>query len=239
MPSEKVVVISFFCHGQKDNPRDILRSLILQLIDCEELFKYLPLYLQEFSVFNAASFSTLWSVFMDLVHHSQNQRLYCIIDAIDECVYVENERANLLEQLDKRFCLKNPQRKLLVTSRHEPDLVNCLQHVPNISLQARSEDLSLYVRSEIDKLPNKELLNDEMRDEIRDTLITQAGRTYLWASLIIKQIRELESPTLHDVELILKRIPEGLNALYSKLADRLLRDPVFAKLLIWVAYAKR
>ncbi|OJD34863.1 protein serac1 q2tbm9 [Diplodia corticola] len=44
-PAENIAVLSFFCYGQGEQsrrPTDILRSLIIQLIDCKELFDYLP-----------------------------------------------------------------------------------------------------------------------------------------------------------------------------------------------------
>lgn len=241
MPSEKVAIISYFCQGQKeDKPTDILRALILQLIDCQEFFEPFNLRFQGYPlVFEAASFSQLWDFFAELALLSQNQRVYCIIDAIDECLPVDSERTNLLQRLTDLFS-RDRQRKVLITSRpDESDIKSSLVNFHSMSLHARSEDLNLYVRSELDKLPNKESLSDPVINKIRDTLEKQAGSTFLWASLIIKQVGELDAPSLYQVEELLKGIPEGLDKLYSKLADRLIIKPLFAKILTWVAYAKR
>jgi Cdc6-like AAA superfamily ATPase len=60
LPTEKIATISFFCYRQEDQPVDILRALILQLIDCQELFEYLPdRYREHPSEFSAAPFSVL------------------------------------------------------------------------------------------------------------------------------------------------------------------------------------
>lgn len=55
----------------------------------------------------------------------------------------------------------------------------------------------------------------------------------------MKQVVELEAPSLYEVERVLEENPKELNDLYVRLVTRLLTTPVFAKVLIWVAYAER
>jgi hypothetical protein len=174
-----------------------------------------------------------------LVLDSRHQRVYCIIDVLDECVQVENQRTELLRRLIELFSSKQRQLKLLVTSRPgERDIELRLHDVPNKSLHARPKDLNLYVQAKVEELP-KYSFTDQLKKQIREILCLQAGGTFLWISIVMKQIGEIEAPSLHEVERLLGENPKELDELYLKLVMRLITTPVFAKILTWVAYAER
>lgn len=167
LQAERVAVINFFCYRQEEHfrkPTDILRALILQLIDCEELFEYLPSYFQtDPSEFFAAPLSSLWELFSTIALDSRHQRVYCVIDAFDECFEDGDQRADLLRRLVKLFSSKQRQMKLLVTSRPaEKDIEHNLHDVAGQSLHARPEDLNLYIESKIKDLPSYSF-NDQLK----------------------------------------------------------------------------
>ena len=249
-PKEKIAVINFFCYRQEGEPVDILRALILQLIDCRELYELLPDRFQESpSEFLTANLPALWEVFEILVLDSRHQRIYCIVDALDECVQAKDERADLLRRFVELFSSRKYQwLKFLVTSRPgendiEPYLQSCeqgskdLAPVLNISLHARTEDLTLYVQSKVDVLSQSSFSN-QLKSLIRDNLCERAG-TFLWTFLVIEQIAGLPAPCLDDVERLLEETPKELDELYRQLVTRLIAIPVFARILTWVAYAER
>ena len=239
LQAEEVATISFFCYNQEEyfrQPTDILRALILQLVNCQELFEYLPHYYQASpSQFFAAPLSNLWELFSKLALDSR----YCVIDALDECIQDGDQRADLLRRLIDLFSSHQGRMKLLVTSRPgETDIEHRLHPVLNRSLHAQTEDLNLYVESKTKLLPSYSF-SDQLKTRIRDTVCAQAGGTFLWAYIVMKQILEMEAPSLHEVERLLEENPKELNELYVRLVTRLITTPVFAKVLTWVAYAER
>ena len=240
-PRVSTTIISFFCREHQDRPADILRSLILQLVDCHELFEYIPSryhkYQQEFF---DASVPDLWDIFETLILNSSLRQVYCIIDAFDECAQNGSSRANLLQKLIKVTATEHSTLKLLVTSRPgERDLEPQFQGVSDIKLRVRTEDLNLFIKTRVTLLDN-DSFSQQTKDHIQEKVAAEAQGTYLWASIVIEEISKLEAPSMDEVDKVLMESPKDLNELYRKLVTQLQkRNPIFAKILIWVAYSAR
>lgn len=236
-------IISFFCHEQQDGPADILRSLIYQLIDCHELFECVPdLYHKRSRDSFAASVDDLWDTFETLFLTPPFRRVYCIIDALEECAQNGSSRADFLCRLVsfvKESATKHSHLKLLVTSRPgERDLEHHFQGVPNMTLRVRTEELNLYIKTSVSLLDD-DSFSQQMKDQIQQKIAAEAQGTYLWPSMVIKEISKLEAPSMDEVDKVLRESPKDLNELYRKLVTQLTRTPIFAKILIWVAYSAR
>lgn len=236
-------IISFFCREQQDGPADVLRSLIYQLIDCHELFECVPdRYHKHSREFFDASLSDLWDIFKTLILTPPFRSVYCVIDALEECEQSGSLRADFLHGLIifvKECATKGSVLKLLVTSRPgERDLESHYQGVPGMTLRVRTEELDRYIETRVTQL-DTDSFSKQIKDHIQEKVKAGAQGTYLWASIVIEEISKLQAPSMDEVDEVLKESPKDLNELYRKLVGRLRGTPIFAKILIWVAYSAR
>ncbi|OJD34860.1 ankyrin repeat protein [Diplodia corticola] len=170
----------------------------------------------------------------------RHQRIYCVVDAFDECDQNGDQRSDLLRRLVKLFSKDNSRLKLFITSRPgERDIEFHLssKFVLKFPLNAQNADLDIYVKSKVDDLPDY-LFTEQLREQVQKKICAQAGGTFLWASLVMKQIAKLEAPSMYEVEKVFEESPSELDDLYYRLVARLTAVPVCAKVLAWVAYAK-
>ena len=242
-----LVVIYFFCFQKKEyfgHATDILQALIIQLIDCQELFQHLPTrYIEDDSKFFTAPFASLWVLFQKLLLNIGDRQVYCIIDTLDECMEDNGQRSDVLRNLVELMSREQKPIKVLLTSRPgEQDINAELQKFPPLNLQAHTEDLRAVINSQVEKLPS-DSYDDKLKREIEKCLNAQAGTTFLWVSIVIKQIAGLKFPSMRDVKEVLTENPKDLDALYEKLVSRIIeidtRQKTLQKLLYWVAYSNR
>ena len=249
---EKCAVIYFFCYAQEESfsrASDILRALIIQLVDCQEQFKHLPTeFTKDSKSFFTAPLAQLWELFQKLVMQklqltNKCQRIYCVIDALDECSQDNDQRSDLLRYFVGLLSKEQMHVKILITSRPgEKDIEEQLEGMPSWSLQADPEDLKKLIDSKIERLPVC-IYNDQLKTKVLDLLHRQAGRTFLWVSIVVKEIEDLEAPSLHEIESVFEENPKPLNQLYGRQLSRIAASDTatktFSKLLIWVAYSRR
>jgi Cdc6-like AAA superfamily ATPase len=77
--------------------------------------------------------------------------IYIVIDALDECAMEDGTRRQLLAYLAQ--IRKNADIRLMITSRHVPDVVDEFQNASKIEIRARDEDIRRYLRGQLDRLP--------------------------------------------------------------------------------------
>ena len=246
-PGRNCAVIYFFCFQQEEKLRratDILRALIIQLIDCQELFQCLPTkYIEDDSKFSTAPLANLWDLFQKLASKFGDRCIYCVIDALDECSKDNEQRSELVRNIADLVSTERMHVKFLLTSRPgEQDINAGLQKFPTLELQARIEDLKAVINSEVEKLPSHSF-DDERKKEIEKELLAQAGTTFLWVSIVIKQITGLKFPSMREVRRIFAENPKDLDELYEKLFSRIIAtdtpQKTCEKLLYWVAYSEQ
>lgn len=232
-------VIKYFCYNQDDHfrkPLSILQTLVIQLLDCREAFELFPPKYHDWEEFLNASQAHLWDTFQNLVLGIRRNVVYCLIDALDECEPQGNQREDLTRRL-VNLCSKESKRfRLLITSRPgEKDIEKSLGQMRRYVLRSRIEDVKSFVQSQVHNLPSE--FNEEMKMEILRMISLEVQNTFLWVSVIIKSISELELPSLHIIRDILHSTPKDLNELYQHLFKRLSREKMLAKILLWVAFS--
>ena len=247
VPKKKRAVIYFFCFQQEENfshAADILRAFIVQLIDCRELFGHLPSeYKDGSNKFFTAPLPELWGLFQTLILNKKCQYVYCIIDALDECCHHNEQRSDLLRRLVNLVSKERSQVKLLITSRPgERDIVEQMHKSPTWTLKADPGDLEKFINSKVEHLLG-DVEDKQPKRDIESLLQKQAGRTFLWVSIVVKELARLGVPSLHEIQGVFAENPKDLNELYEKLVARIIATDTptntFAKLLIWVAYSER
>ena len=240
-------VIYFFCFKQEESSShasDILRMLIIQLIDCQELFEHLPREFQfDSDKFSTASLPKLWDLFETLLSNKKTQRIYCVIDALDECSDDNEQRSDLSRRFKKLVSKEGHRVRILITSRlGERDIGEQLDGSLSWTLKAHPADLEKFIKSKAKHLP-RIAYNDELKNKIESLLLKRAGGTFLWVSIVIIELTRLEVPSLREVEEVFAVNPVPLNDLYRKIVQRIVATDTptstFAKLLVWVAYSER
>ncbi|KAI1738194.1 hypothetical protein F4680DRAFT_450273 [Xylaria scruposa] len=246
--NETIIVISFFCNAQipeNNQAIKILHGLLLQIIRCKEDYEYIDkISLESFS---NSSFDQLLGFFSAIMQRSNKRRVYCIIDALDECLgttrlgdkYNKNktDRSTLINELINLSSQTKYQLRLLVTSRPgETDIKDCLNSY-RYDLKANHYDLVRFVSS---NLTNLDGIDNTSKQRIIYQISARAGDTFLWASMVVQELNELAMITVKAVNNTLKSIPKELDKMYRELIKRLVsRSSDYGKILAWVAYAKR
>ncbi|KAI0096992.1 hypothetical protein GGR51DRAFT_578487 [Nemania sp. FL0031] len=245
--NERAAVVSFFCNAQRiehNKPIKILYGLLLQIISSKE--DYESIGESSLANFPKSSFDQLWGWFSSIVNKFQNRRVYCIIDALDECSPTEvqgnkyhkkTERQILMERLVNLSSQKENQFRLLVTSRPGEDDITACQGLGRYDLEVSHHDIERFVNS---YLTNLNRIDDQLKFDFVRELNAQAGGTFLWVSMVLRELNGLNPINRDKVDETLRSIPKELDKMYRELIERLEnQSPEYGKILAWVAYAKR
>ncbi|KAH7154568.1 hypothetical protein DER46DRAFT_628411 [Fusarium sp. MPI-SDFR-AT-0072] len=244
-----VATIFFFCDN-KDESRNtavsILRSLMHQLISYEPslISSIIPQWKQQSQrLFQETSFGTLWKLFDDMIAQSDFETIYCVIDALDEC---EVSSLSLLlrkfERLSRGHLGSSPKLRLVCLSRRYPENIPeallLFTKMEFDTMNARKEDISRFISSQVHELAQKKKLSRKMRSNLEDTFQKKSEGTFLWVSFMSQ---DLQKQRLLDFEASLDMLPAGLDAVY----ERILQNVEFEKggiiydILYWLLVATR
>ncbi|KAF3284053.1 hypothetical protein TWF970_011279 [Orbilia oligospora] len=229
----------FFCQGTDvriNNATAVLRGLIFSLIlQDESLGSHIQqIYDQvgEGAFEGVNSWFRLSKVFdailSDLVQEPTNT-VYLIIDALDECV---SDLGKLLDLISKFVSTSSsPQIKWIVSSRNWSDIERKLALPASIggsrlSLELNSSLVSraveAYIGDQVLKLWPSER-DEEFRNQVCKQLIKQADGTFLWVSLVVKDLEELQGACQYNKTVLkkLREIPIGLPQLYGLMMQKI------------------
>jgi len=241
--------IYFFCYDQDGDLRtvnSILRSLIEQLLLGPCQFRKPLAVLEKDPAKIAKSNDTLWDTFKEMITFSTLNTIYCVIDGLDECEKGSegNARVKLLQWINTLLPTlptapdDGPALKFLVTSRPITDISDELENVPCFDLKAHEKDLEIFVEKKMETLPRR--FYQVHREKAAKLLLEGAGGTFLWVSIVVKKLAQLEFPNDVEIEDTIKESPTDLDALYHDIFDQIMKGPTFKqKLVTWVAYGQR
>ncbi|KAK7967931.1 uncharacterized protein PG986_002208 [Apiospora aurea] len=150
------------------------------------------------------------------------QKVFLVVDGLDECD--RTTRRSFMDTLESVRISSTSTVKVLVASRDDGDIKTRYEATSNLLISAsdNQEDIERFVLAQIDASTWRD--NPKMHtvlDEVIDTFKTKSQGMFLWASLHIRDLLELQRPT--DIRLYLKQLPEGLRKTY---------DQIFAKWLM-------
>ncbi|KAI4273225.1 MAG: hypothetical protein LQ337_004785 [Flavoplaca oasis] len=250
-------LVYFFCDNQDDrrgNASLILRGILYQVLcqqpelTCHLNKEYEKQRDQLFSSPNPIQ--TLWRVFHNVVRCSNFQKIYVVVDALDECdassmetllillePYIEMQDDSLLhsDHKDSRCSMR-----WLLTSRNELRISQLLTGSLNISLEEKSVHVNNAVFKFIDfkvkQLTKIKHYDDTLSALTGKTLREKAEGTFLWVALAC---RELSKPAVLSVntEEVLLEMPAGITPLYTRIMDQVLissdeRSAVYIKSIL-------
>ena len=251
--SQNTILLQYFCDN-KDERRNtataILRGLIFQLLQARRhLFTHiLPSYqIQKESLFSPSSFQTLWRIFETMLHDHALDRIYCVLDGLDECE--ENSLFIILDKFKELF-KKNLQGSrtfhlnLIIASRDVPNVISqLLLGFPRIRLDPDSDlevnrDINRFIEVKVTELSIFGQYPLQLSEHIKDVFRTRARGTFLWVGIVANNLRNCSKT---EVIKYLDLFPTGLDEVYARILlqiERHRRENA-AKILRWVAMSVR
>ena len=184
--------VCFYFSDDKDVERNtaeaLLRSIVYQILDAKPfLIRHALRYFEKAGARAFQERHVLWKICRHCFEDTHIGNLVCIFDALDECE--ESGRNHLLGWL-KKYLDENPKgsAKFLLTSRPEIGIEDSVND-PGVRLQLEQcheahleKDIERVVTHEIRQMPALRNWSDERKTRLRDTLLANSGKTFLWVS---------------------------------------------------------
>ena len=235
----------FFQHGDsaKQSPGDLLGSLAFQTAqDVPDLHEMLKIMndkgvrldkMDSWSIWQRIFVSTLFGLV-------NNAPLYWVIDALDE----SDSSLAIIEHF-KSLASSQIIIHVLVTSRPIPDIKVAFDRVAasitvrSASLDNNESDIRHYATSEKPFMRGSQ----QFRQQIVNKLVSQAGGSFLWVHLVLKEITQCH--TERDIKQVLDEVPSGMEDLYQRMSSAInrLKKPFDVSLarsiLAWTTYSRK
>ena len=172
-----------FKDTEKQSPRALLTSLLVQLSDQSDTFRdvLLSLYLAHEQGSEQPTNDSLAECFKHMLMITEQQPIYVIMDALDECpidLGVPSSREKVLELVKELVELRHPNLRLCITSRPEFDIHTMLQPLERQEISLHDEngqqrDIIDYVTSVVHSDKMKKWRDDD-KNMVIDKLTTKA-----------------------------------------------------------------
>jgi hypothetical protein len=154
-------------------------------------------------------------------------KLYCIIDALDECD--DEALESLLVQLNRTFQPGDSRYnqsgiRALITSRPYEEIRLHLYEFPNQDLASYPQvrnDLAIFIEQKVEELSVKKHYSANVRRNVAAILNDKAEGTFLWAGLACGELVRVRS---RDAVATLEKLPSGLSLMYKKMLDIAVED---------------
>ncbi|KAH7117480.1 hypothetical protein EDB81DRAFT_733721, partial [Dactylonectria macrodidyma] len=198
----------FFCQGTDsriNNATAVLRGLIYLLVAQQPSLilhvrkKYDHAGKGLFEDVNA--WVALAEVFANILQDPNLKSAFLVIDALDECETGLSKLLDLIEQHSS-----SSRVKWLVSSRNRLDIEQKLR------VNRSRARLSLELKQ------NATHDDQGRQDELQETMRQKANGTFLWVSLVMKELKELES---WEVLQVVDKMPSDLMAVYRQMVKQI------------------
>ncbi|KAJ6004873.1 hypothetical protein N7540_012672 [Penicillium herquei] len=192
------------------------------------------------------SFHTLWDIFVTSITCLKDEHIMCVIDALDECQ--EDERRQLVRAINEFYIRSNMDHRLkfLLTSRPYSGILEDFRELeaqmPTIHLSGDGEieseeiscEINLVIKKRVHDIRIRKDLDDREEKFLEEKLTAMPNRTYLWVSLTMDYICNLEGFTKGKVRETV--LPETVDGAYEKILRRS-KDQHKAKRLLHIILA--
>ncbi|KAL8696240.1 MAG: hypothetical protein Q9201_007757 [Fulgogasparrea decipioides] len=228
--SGSTIMTYFFCQNadyELNTTESIIKGLILQLVNQQEqltasLRRRWDTARRRFDE-GITSWRMLWHIFLEMLDRCQCQRVYVVVDALDEC---EDEGMADFFKLIVRTGLHQPSKiKWLLTSRPldsaEQELLVGADQVRvslELNLKHVAEAVKTYIACKAAELDRRQSYGPKLRQEVEIELRNRAKETYLWVSLACKR---LEGVRRDEALKTIRELPPGLPAFYRRIFNQL------------------
>lgn len=215
----------FFCQSTRpelNNAVSVLRGLVyLLIVQKEELMRHVQKRYESvgrllFEGPNAVY--ALREILSDMLNDPAVPPTCLLVDALDECTSGLSE---LLHIITDASLGRHGKVKWLVTSRNLPEVERYLQPDSlgvKVSLEVKASHVSravaAFVEYKVQHLAVVQKYDTSLQAEVQQQLRNKAEGTFLWVSLVCK---ELEGVPLYRTREVLQALPPGLDPLYERM----------------------
>lgn len=197
--------------------------------------------------------SELWDIIKEVPDELGS--CYFVVDGLDEAT----PRDGFLRFLTEISVSSPSSMRFLVVSRNEADIRSALfprnPHAnPDIAIEYKIEevdnthDIKSFVRSVVSEVEATMELDGDDEDDcallrtISETMLSKSGGMFLWVRLVRDALKSCQ--TTEDIEETLENLPEGLDAAYKRVLERLDSLPAIQKkravqILRWSLFSRR
>ncbi|KAK4892790.1 hypothetical protein LTR27_008704 [Elasticomyces elasticus] len=224
----------------------MLRSILYQLLRrFPTLFDHMidDYERQGTDLFSENSFVPLWRMLFAMIGDRLVQRVYCVLDGLDECEAGSRERLlNFLRDWLTASPAGPNREKLKILLFSQPLSGKSGQHqleiqkkCPSISLGSTEtvSDVHKYITARLSSLETQQFSSERLA-RMRKELLARSGNTFLWAAAVLGQIEELPPD---QAEKAVHKAPLALDKLYRKILGKL--NPLFLELArhatLWIS----
>ena len=222
----------FFCQSTRpelNNAVSVLRGLIYMLVtQREELAQYVQkrykaLGRQLFE--GSEAIYALREILSDILNDSTLPTTYLLVDALDECT---SGLADLLHLITDDSLAQWSKVKWLVTSRNVSEIERYLQPDSSsmkIGLELNeshvTKAVAAFVNFKVQRLASINRYDSETQTEMQQQLHKKAEGTFLWVSLVCKELERVERYRMREV---LRELPPKLDPLYDRMMAHILEQ---------------
>ncbi|KAF5851015.1 hypothetical protein GGP41_010749 [Bipolaris sorokiniana] len=214
-------------HGQSTRPElnnaaSVLRGLMYLLVaQRPQLMRHLQTRYEAMGgkLFEGPNaIHALREILSDMLNDASLPLTYVLVDALDECTSGLPEFLRIITDVNLG---RRPRVKWLVTSRNMPEIARYLQPDAagvKVSLEVKASHVSravaAFVQYKVQRLATVHVYDLELQAEVQQQLRDKAEGTFLWVSLVC---RELEGVPLYRAREVLQALPPGLDPLYERM----------------------
>ncbi|KAK1252130.1 hypothetical protein MKX08_003317 [Trichoderma sp. CBMAI-0020] len=247
-PSTALAYFYFsFSDLQKQKVDGMLTSLVKQI--CSQLYKEF-LFVQRFREHKRRGErpDTQTLEEMLLTSTSGFSNVYVVIDALDECPLLNDQRENLLKSLGRILGNAPNNLHVFLTSRKEQDIDKKLRSflLPPSRLEIDLLVISATLKRDIGHYIDQRLATDYfsswpqiIKEEVKQSLMEKADCMYQYVRLQFELLQKLSSTP--QIRKALQDLPIGLDATYDRILQSI--DSHFHRQVLgslkWLAFSRR
>lgn len=249
--TDSSMTIFFFCSYSDDRTQDLstlLSALIYQLVfDDPRLSRPVQKKYGPMDGNTASSEAHLWDILALVIGAPRRRTIFLVIDALDELA--RTARHELLEKLISHVRQSNGSVKLLITSRHEPEIGHVLGdqsvRLDLGKIADNRSDVETYLQQTVRKYGSSRSFGDDRTKIVVDEMVSRADGMFLWAKLawtyFIDGVGLWTKSTLDRKIAELRQLPPGLDALYYRILTKVDKSywHDIIHVLSWMAVAPR
>jgi hypothetical protein len=232
--AKSVILSYFFCQATDsriNHATAVIRGLIYLLADQQpSLTSHVQKSYNEAgkALFeDANSWVAVTKIFSSILQDPNLDDIYLIVDALDECVV---DLPTLLDFIAQSSSV-SARVKWVVSSRNIPEIgkrLNTATQKQSLSLELNADSVSAavatFIQTKVYELATRNKYTSQTRDAVQQHLSLNADGTFLWVALVCQELSNL--PGWKAVKK-LKAFPSGLDALYQRMLDQIMKSEDF------------
>ncbi|OPB36873.1 hypothetical protein A0O28_0059530 [Trichoderma guizhouense] len=155
---------------------------------------------------------------------------FVVLDAMDECIEsFQNEALEIVNHL------QNIGARILITSRQTDPEKTFSGWIP-VEIKAHTEDIRLLIDDNLTRGRYKVMQNNELKEEVIETIVSKADGMFLWASFQLKEVLKRLTPT--RIRAVLQNLPETISEYFGGIMSRIADNDFALRTLLWLVYTK-